>query len=521
MSFLTKASIFLSRKFVAAYPCGFQKRLRRRERPDKGSSPPSHEKNHVPPFGFFPRPGRRPDRDLLPVDGENASPGRTPASAAPLSGSTSSTTPAAPVGATVSPSPDPLGRGAGPASAPPVPGDDGQGDFWRLPLRRISSSAFLPGGVLATSSCSARTPRTSLPLRVRRTSPRRTPALAAGGGNDLIHQRSGHSVETEGFSQFGSQGLDGNPQPSAGYLACFDQLIGDQLGQVDGNGKTDPLAGGNDGRIDSHHLAVHIEQRPPGISGIDGGIGLNEIFVILNTDIGAAGRGNDPDRQGPVEAEGIADGQGPLSNLQGVRIAQDRGGQLPSGVDLEDRHIGAGIDPHHLAVVDPVDGELDLDLLRPLDHMFIGEDIAVLADDEAGAEALLLAAPLRLVPEQVAEKVIEQGPMLRMDWTRSARMFTTTGVTLRDFDEGLLGGEDLLGGLLYGRIDLFLLDPGCDFDLLFLAATGQEKAGSDYQKNGRIGRETGLMMSPFFRPQGQRRLAKKFNDVNYRSSIGG
>src|SRR5262249_41390514 len=57
-------------------------------------------------------------------------------------------------------------------------------------------------------------------------------------------------------------------------------------------------------------------------------------------------------------------------------------------LDLEQRNVGLLVAADDLRVeVAPV-GELDPDLVGALDHVKVGQDVAVLVDDEAGADAL-------------------------------------------------------------------------------------------------------------------------------------
>ena len=55
---------------------------------------------------------------------------------------------------------------------------------------------------------------------------------------------------------------------------------------------------------------MQVNQRAAGISGIDGRVGLNEIFVIFDGAAEAAAlRAHDSHRDGFADAERIADGQ--------------------------------------------------------------------------------------------------------------------------------------------------------------------------------------------------------------------
>ena len=71
----------------------------------------------------------------------------------------------------------------------------------------------------------------------------------------------------------------------------------------------------------------------------------------------------------------------------------DRGQTL--GVDLEDGHVGVRIGADDLGLELTAVEQPDRHLLGALDHVVVGEDVAVGRDDEARAAALLDLGPLR------------------------------------------------------------------------------------------------------------------------------
>ncbi len=60
----------------------------------------------------------------------------------------------------------------------------------------------------------------------------------------------------------------------------------------DGNGEADALiafrAVSDDGGVDADQFAAIVHQRAAGIAGVDGGVGLDEVFVLLDSEIGPA-----------------------------------------------------------------------------------------------------------------------------------------------------------------------------------------------------------------------------------------
>lgn len=67
------------------------------------------------------------------------------------------------------------------------------------------------------------------------------------------------------------------------HLTLLLQLIGHPAGQVDRDGKTkaSPRARANQG-IDPNHLAITVHQGPAGITGVDGGVGLNQFKPFVS-----------------------------------------------------------------------------------------------------------------------------------------------------------------------------------------------------------------------------------------------
>ena len=68
-------------------------------------------------------------------------------------------------------------------------------------------------------------------------------------------------------------------------------------------------------------LPFMIDQRAAGIAGIDRGIGLDEELVVGDADLGARQRRDDAARHRLADAEGIADGEHEIADLEIVGIA--------------------------------------------------------------------------------------------------------------------------------------------------------------------------------------------------------
>ena len=123
------------------------------------------------------------------------------------------------------------------------------------------------------------------------------------------------------------------------------------------------------------------------------------------------------DADGVREAERIADGHDPIARRHLRRVAELHFRELALRLlgQLDERAVGQRIAPDHLGLVADVvvvAVEIDFDLGRAFDDVVVGEDEAVLADDEAGAgsegdlRARLLPAARRLAAEEALEQVV-------------------------------------------------------------------------------------------------------------------
>ena len=66
-------------------------------------------------------------------------------------------------------------------------------------------------------------------------------------------------------------------------VAGADEVVVDRDHGVRRHGEADALVAGRlriDGRIDADHFAVHVQQRPAGVAGIDGRVGLDEVLEL-------------------------------------------------------------------------------------------------------------------------------------------------------------------------------------------------------------------------------------------------
>ena len=142
-------------------------------------------------------------------------------------------------------------------------------------------------------------------------------------------------------------------------------------------------------------------------------------------------------------AQGVADGTHLLAHHQIVGIAQHHRLQAGYAVDLQHRHIVELLAAHQLGIVGVAVVQGHLDGGGPIDDMVIGDDVAVLTDDEPGTRP----GALILIPALLSHR-------------RHRDAHAGVGVGGADFAQAH-GGQAV--GLLYGHrrgIHLIAVDGG-------------------------------------------------------------
>ncbi len=84
--------------------------------------------------------------------------------------------------------------------------------------------------------------------------------------------------------------LGDDTDPAADDLAVGDQVVHDPAHHVHGYGEADAFRAtrfGDNGRIDAHQLTAGVDQGAPGITQIDGRIGLDEILECRKSELAA------------------------------------------------------------------------------------------------------------------------------------------------------------------------------------------------------------------------------------------
>ena len=103
-----------------------------------------------------------------------------------------------------------------------------------------------------------------------------------------------------------------------------------------------PPAGADDRGVDADQLAAQVDQRAARIARIDRGVGLDEVLVAFDAEAAAAERADDARGHGLAEAEGIADGDHEIADLELVGVADRQRDQVVR-LDLQHGDVGPGI----------------------------------------------------------------------------------------------------------------------------------------------------------------------------------
>jgi hypothetical protein len=163
-----------------------------------------------------------------------------------------------------------------------------------------------------------------------------------------------------------------------------------------------------DGGVDADHLSVRVEQGPARVARVDRRVRLYQVgqqhVAVRGLEVPVHGR-DDPGAHAVAEPHRVADGDDRLADHQVAAVAQGQGLERPVALDLQHRQVGLRVAADQVRVELPPVGQLHLDLAGTVDNVVIGDEVAVLVDEEAAAQRVGRhahdVAQLRPVPEQV------------------------------------------------------------------------------------------------------------------------
>ncbi len=131
-------------------------------------------------------------------------------------------------------------------------------------------------------------------------------------------------------------------------------------------------------RVDAHHAAGRVEQRPAGVAGVHGHVGLNEGqqlvgLAVLGTDNACGHRA--------VEPKGRTNGDHPFTH-PGARGVTYLEWHQARSLHLEHGHVGTAIRADEFGFEFAPIRKGDEDFIRAKHHVSVGQHQAVSADDK-------------------------------------------------------------------------------------------------------------------------------------------
>src|SRR5439155_13462146 len=123
--------------------------------------------------------------------------------------------------------------------------------------------------------------------------------------------------------------------------------------------------------------AIQIEQRTPAVPRVDGGVGLQQVFVglvVVDIDIPRE-RADDSRRDGMLVAESVPHGDDRLAQPQVGGCSQGDHGERATGLDLDDRQVVLDVPGDYFG------GESAAVIQRHAKRLDAGDDVLV-GDDE-------------------------------------------------------------------------------------------------------------------------------------------
>ena len=200
------------------------------------------------------------------------------------------------------------------------------------------------------------------------------------------------------------------------HIAIFHQIGDNGLHRIRGDSKSQALiiGGGNLGRVNAHHTAVHVHQGTAGVTGVDGRVRLDAVDSIPRVAVGnrAVQRGDIAKGHAGVElhAAGVAHGHNLIAHLQVGRGGEFRRRQA-RGVNLNDRQVRLGVLAHQSGFIGHAIAGDHLQIGGSVNHMLVSDDIAILGNDDAGT----LACQRRGIGLAVAAPTIAENKTLLAD----------------------------------------------------------------------------------------------------------
>jgi len=205
--------------------------------------------------------------------------------------------------------------------------------------------------------------------------------------------------------------LNVDAQITTHHFAVRHDLVHHILRQADRNREADALIAAastceNSG-VDSHQIAMQIDHRAARISRVDRSVGLDEVFVILDTQSAASCGANDSHRGRFADSEWIANRKHEIAHMQGGRVTQRKRRQTV-GIDLQHCDVRLRIGADELSLKFTLVAQLHFDIGSAVNHVIVRQNRAVRGKNHARAEALFAFRPRLRLSELIAKKLAEK-----------------------------------------------------------------------------------------------------------------
>ena len=130
----------------------------------------------------------------------------------------------------------------------------------------------------------------------------------------------------------------------------LDDLIHHSACHVEGNGEANPLIAATAAReacrIDRHEFAAHIYYCTARDSGLYGGVSLDEVLVVFDSEAASAGTTDDPHGYGTADTERIANSKSEIAHVYVRRIAHGNDRQVLL-INLDYGDVGLLVGSNH------------------------------------------------------------------------------------------------------------------------------------------------------------------------------
>ena len=159
------------------------------------------------------------------------------------------------------------------------------------------------------------------------------------------------------------------------------------LGNAHGNGKSDAHTAtrfGINGGVDAQQIALHIHQGAARIARVDGCVGLYEVFKGVDAQLVAPQCRHDATGNSLPHTKRVAYGQNNIANLKLLGAVHHHHGQFFK-TDFEHSQIGFRVGANHFGLRTPAIVEHHQNFICTFNHVVVGENVALRADDDATA----------------------------------------------------------------------------------------------------------------------------------------